>query len=114
MSSEDTLYEKHAEMCLVFTSAHRLKILDLLREGEKTVSELTGLTGLRQSNVSQHLAMMRQRGILEARREGTRLFYLIRNRKILQAFDIIREVLRERMSESGELAAAMARSKRRR
>lgn len=113
MTSDDRLYERHAALCRVFTSAPRLKILDLLREGERTVTELAGATGLRQPNVSQHLSMMRREGVLEVRREGTAVFYRIRNLKILRAFDTIREVLREQMGEEGKMAVSMARPRRR-
>ncbi len=108
MAADRRLYESHAALCAVFTSAPRLEILDLLRGGERTVSELAEETGLRQPNVSQHLALMRQKGVVATRREGTAVFYRVRNPKIFKAFDTIREVLREQLEEEGRMAVAMA------
>ena len=57
------IYMMHADMCKVFTSPVRLKILDILRNGEKSVSELVRATGLNQSNISQHLQIMKDNNI---------------------------------------------------
>jgi len=53
----------------------RLMILCLLIEGEKTVGELEARVGLRQSALSQHLAVLRRKGMVQTRREGQRIFY---------------------------------------
>jgi len=77
--------------------------LSLLRDGEKSVSELTGLTGIRQATVSQHLAVLRQRGVVSTRKEGVNIFYMIANPKIIAACNMIREVLFEQMTEMERL-----------
>ncbi|MBW8060396.1 MAG: helix-turn-helix transcriptional regulator [Solirubrobacterales bacterium] len=91
------LYERHAEMCKIFSHAARLEILNALREGEMSVGELAEHVGLRLSNVSQHLAMMRDRGVLATSREGTTVYYRVANPRMLEAFDILREVLFEQI-----------------
>ncbi|MFQ6055511.1 MAG: ArsR/SmtB family transcription factor [Methanosarcinales archaeon] len=98
------IYEMHADICQTFTSPKRLEILDLLRDGEKTVSELVELTKINQSNLSQHLSVLRQKKIVNARRDGTNIYYRISNPKIIQAFDLIREILYERLAENKKLA----------
>jgi len=98
------IYEMHADICQTFTSSKRLEILDLLRDGEKTVSELVELTKINQANLSQHLSVLRQKKIVIARRDGTNIYYSISNPKIIQAIDLIREILYERFAENEKLA----------
>jgi ArsR family transcriptional regulator len=90
----------HAQMCGVFTSPKRLEILNLLRGGEMTVGELAQHAGIRQANLSQHLGILRERGIVKTRREGVKIYYSLMNPKILKAFDIIREMLLERLART--------------
>ena len=100
---KEKLYELHASMCRVFSSAKRLEILNLLRNGELSVGKLAKLSKLPQANLSQHLGIMREKGIVKTRREGTTIYYSLANPKIINAFDIIREILLERLSENEKL-----------
>jgi len=93
------LYELHAQVCQVFTSPKRLEILNLLRNRELSVGQLAELGGIRQANLSQHLAILREKGIVRTRRNGATVYYSLANRKIIKAFDIIRELLLERLAE---------------
>ena len=88
-------YCLHSDLCKTLANAKRQQILDALRDGELTVSEVVERTGIPQANVSQHLALMRGKGILLARRDGPFVHYSVANPKILQAFDLITEVMRE-------------------
>jgi len=101
------IFEMHAEICKVFTNPKRLEIISLLRDGEKTVNELTELAGVPQANVSQHLTVLRQNDVVTTRRNGANIYYKIANPKILQAFDLMREVLLEKLSENEKLARRM-------
>lgn len=98
------IYEMHAEICKVFTSPKRLEIISLLRGGERTVNELAELAGVQQANISQHLSILRQNNVVITRKEGANTFYRIANPKILQACDLMREVLIEQLAESEKLA----------
>ena len=91
------LYEIHAEMCKVFSNSTRLEILNLLRDKERSVTELIEKTRLSQANISQHLSIMKSKGIVASNRKGKNIYYKLTNPKIIRAFDIIREVLRERL-----------------
>ncbi len=93
----------HAEMCKVFTSPVRLEILDMLRNGKKTVTELVQLIGVNQSNVSQHLQIMKDRGILRTEKKGNYVFYSIANPKISEAFGIMKEIMIDQLAESEQL-----------
>src|SRR3989338_6762365 len=97
------LYEIHAEMCKVFSNSTRLEILNLLRDKELSVTELIGRTKLSQANVSQHLSIMKSKGIVTSDRKGKNIYYKLTNPKIIKAFDIIREVLAERLRQNGKI-----------
>jgi DNA-binding transcriptional ArsR family regulator len=100
------IYQRHAELCQTLANPTRLEILSLLRNGEKRVNDLVEETGLSQTNISQHLALMRIKGLLVARREGTSIYYRIANSKIIRACELIREVLVEQAAEHAELVGA--------
>ena len=100
---EVKIFELHAAMCQTLASPVRLRILNLLRDGEKSVSELTQLLGLPQANVSQHLAVLRERNIVTTRREETSVYYKIANPKITKACNIIREALLEQLEKAEKL-----------
>jgi ArsR family transcriptional regulator len=104
-SSRPSIYSLHAEMCKVLSNPLRLRIIDVLREGEMTVSQLSGQVGTGLATVSQHLALMRNQGILASRREGNSSYYRVANPKMLQAFDILREVLFERIEAEHSLVS---------
>jgi len=97
------LYQIHAEMCKVFSNSTRLEILNLLRDKELSVTELTEKTKLSQANVSQHLSIMRSKGIVTSDRKGKSVHYRLTNPKITKAFDIIREVLAEELKKNGKM-----------
>lgn len=98
------LYKLHAEMCKVFSNSTRLEILNLLRDKEMSVTELIEKTKLSQANISQHLSIMKSKGIVTSNRKGKNIYYKLTNPKIIDAFDIIREVLSERLKMEQKLA----------
>ncbi len=91
------LYRIHAEICKVFSNPTRLEILNLLRDKERSVTELIEKTKLSQANISQHLSIMKSKGIVTSNRKGKNIYYQLTTPKIIKAFDIIREVLAERL-----------------
>ena len=93
----------HAEICRTLGSTVRIEILTALRDGEKTVTELAETLGLRQANVSQHLAVLRQRRVVTTRKNGTNIHYRVANPKIIQAVELMRQVLVEQLRETEEL-----------
>ncbi len=99
-----TIYNLQAEVSKTMAHPLRLAILHSLKDGEKTVNNLTEITGAGQSNVSQHLALMRQRDIVRTRKEGSNIYYRVASPKISKACDMVREVLLEQLSQKQELA----------
>jgi ArsR family transcriptional regulator len=89
-AQQDRLFEFQAAICKTFTNPWRLRIVDALGEGELTVSQLVEALGIPKSNVSQHLGIMREKGIVEFRREGGHVYYWLSNPKILLACRIMR------------------------
>jgi ArsR family transcriptional regulator len=74
-----------------------------LRQGELSVGELASKLQLREANISQHLSLMRKHGILASRRDGLNIYYRLAQPKVIQAFDIMREVLLEQLAERAEM-----------
>lgn len=104
---EHRLYELHAELCKALSHPVRLMVVNALRENESSVSRLAAQIGVPVPSLSQHLAVMRQRGIVLTRRKGNEVHYRIANPKMLRAFDALREALREQLVASGGLARAL-------
>jgi len=77
--------------------------LNLLRDRELSVGQLVKKVNIRQANLSQHLSIMREKGIVNTRRVGVTIYYSLANPKIIKAFDIIREMLFEKMDASEKL-----------
>ena len=107
--SDQQLYELHASICQTLANPKRLEIIAHLRDGEKTVTELMEVMQISQANLSQHLGLMRQKGIVIARREGLNIYYRLSNPKIIQACDLMRQVLLENL-ESGAVLVGTARA----
>jgi ArsR family transcriptional regulator len=77
----------------------RLRIVDLLREGERSVSDLQASMELEGSAVSQHLMILRARQIVEPRRDGANVYYRVRHPAIFTMLDAGREVFADRLAE---------------
>lgn len=93
--------ELHAQICKGLADPKRLLILNALRGGERSVNDLCDELDLPQANVSQHLAVLRERGLASTRRDGQRIFYSVSSPKIIQAMDLLREVMREHSTAVG-------------
>jgi DNA-binding transcriptional ArsR family regulator len=98
------LYILHASICHTLANPKRLEIIDQLRTGEMPVTDLAIALEISQANLSQHLAIMRQKGIVTTRRVGLNVFYRLNNPKIIQACDLMRQVLLEHLEAGAELA----------
>lgn len=102
-------YRRHAEMCGAFAHPLRLELLQLLHErGEATVSDLAEATGMRMANLSQHLAIMRSTNMVLSRKEGVSVYYRLSDPRIIQAFDLITQVLLDQMAREEDLRREFA------
>jgi len=94
-------------MCKVFSHPLRLQILNTLRDEEMSVSALADRLAVAIGNLSQHLNMMKHRRVLLTRKDGNIVYYRLANPKILDAFDLIREILLEQMQREGAIVQQM-------
>lgn len=96
----DEYYEAHADFCSTCGNAKRLKILDVLGSGEAyTVSELAERTGIAQSTLSQHLKLMRDRGVLSRTKDGVHNYYRVTDMRIIEGIELVREVVEEQLEK---------------
>ena len=93
-------------MCKALNDAKRLTVLYALREGPHTVGELCEILGAPQSNTSQHLAVLRNRGLVDTERDGNAVRYSLRHQKILEAIDVLREVMSDEVARQHALRHA--------
>lgn len=106
----DEIYQLHAQICRALADPKRLLIINELREGEKSVGELVAALGLSQANVSQHLGVLREKLLVTPRRDGTTIYYSLPNPKVVQAFDLLREVMADLLAEQAARNEALTRS----
>jgi ArsR family transcriptional regulator len=89
----------------------RIKILEMLREGEKCVCEMLPFLHLEQPNVSQHLAILRNSGIVEAEKRGPSVFYRLKNEKLAQILALLDQIILEELKESQKVLKELRRVK---
>jgi ArsR family transcriptional regulator, virulence genes transcriptional regulator len=97
------IFEMQARVCKVLANPKRLEILCTLEDGELAVSEIVTKTEIGKANLSQHLSLMKEAGILNSRREGQRIYYRIANPKVTTACSLMKEVLIERIEFRNKL-----------
>ena len=105
--SEMQLFKLQAEICRTLAEPKRLAIIHHLREGEMSVGQLAYNLRLPQANVSQHLSMLRERGLVATRREGTTIHYSLTSPKIGEACDLVQGVLTEQLANNRVLANSL-------
>ncbi|MBE9129980.1 MULTISPECIES: ArsR/SmtB family transcription factor [unclassified Coleofasciculus] len=88
-----------SEYFSILSEPMRLRILNLLREGEKCVQELVEATATSQANVSKHLKVMLQAGILSRRSEGTSAYYKVEDQLIFELCNLVCDRLATRIEQ---------------
>src|SRR5512135_2912449 len=101
----EKLYELQADICKIFSNAKRMEIINVLKDKERSASDLIEETGLSKANLSQHMSVLRSKGVVLARREGLNIFYRISNPKIIEACNLMREVLLDQLQEKGKMVS---------
>jgi ArsR family transcriptional regulator len=94
-------------VCKIFANAKRLEIINSLKDRETSANELLGKIGLSKANLSQHMAILKAKGVVLTRREGVNMYYRIANPKIIQACNLMREVLEEQFQEKGRIVRSL-------
>ncbi|HQT93312.1 MAG TPA: metalloregulator ArsR/SmtB family transcription factor [Thermoanaerobaculaceae bacterium] len=76
-TESEQLLERIADRLKAMADPMRLRILHVLQDGERCVTDILGIVGGSQANVSKHLSVLRRVGLVECRREGVNMFYRI-------------------------------------
>ncbi len=98
-----TILELHARVCKTMAHPVRLALLNAMRDGERSVGELAEAAGVAQPIASQHLATLRGEGLVNHQRHGQEVHYSIAHPKMIEACDLLREVLFDRLRGQNEL-----------
>ena len=97
----------HAQMCQGLADPTRILILYFLADGPRYVTELAEMLNASQPTASRHLKILRERGLVTATREGNSVYYALRDRRIVQALDLLRAVMADTLAERAGLAEAI-------
>lgn len=106
------VYELKATLFRVLGHPARVRILELLREGERSVGALQAELGLDSSGTSQHLGALRRIGLVAARREGTNVFYSVDDERVFELLTAGREIITRRLASEQSLLQALKREAR--
>jgi ArsR family transcriptional regulator len=93
----------HANLCSALADTNRLLILYALAEGPHNVGELTRHLGVPQPTTSRHLKTLRERGLVFAERQGSTVIYSLADKRLIEALDLLRTVLRDRIARRATL-----------
>jgi ArsR family transcriptional regulator len=104
---QQEINQLHAEICQGLADPTRIFLLYTLDEGPQRVTDIAEALGLPQSTVSHHLKVLRERGLVTAEREGTAAYYSLADRRVIEALDILRQVLADRLARRAELMGDM-------
>lgn len=96
----------HANICDALADPKRIALLYALHDGAATVNQLAEMLDVPQANISRHLKILRERRLVQARRDGMNVYYSLTNSKVLNALDLLREVLNENLAYGAQLAQA--------
>jgi ArsR family transcriptional regulator len=87
------IHRVKAESFRVLGHPVRVRTLELLRDGERSVGALQAALEMDSSGTSQHLGTLRRQGVLESRRDGTSVYYRVKDPRIFQLLEVARQIL---------------------
>jgi len=104
---EERILELKAEVLKVLAQPTRLKILELLRNGEKCICEIVPAINGEQSNISKHISLLQKSHLVTTRKDGVKVMVKVNDPKIYEILDSINIILRNRMSEQSRLIRSL-------
>jgi ArsR family transcriptional regulator len=104
---ESEITQLHAEICGGLADANRILILYTLSQSPRNVTELCKELNMPQPLVSRHLKVLRERGMVITKRQGTNIQYILADERLIQALDLLRAVMRDGLAKRAELAEAI-------
>ena len=102
-SKKRLLFQKQAQVAQAIAHPLRLEIIDFLKDGEQCVCDIAEQIGAERSNVSRHLSVMVNAGVLEYRKEGLKVIYRLKCPCILDFFSCITGVLKQQAKDDREI-----------
>lgn len=102
---KDYLYEQFARVGKAISNPHRLELLELLAQGERTVEELAQQSALSVANASQHLQALRRAQLVQVRREGLHAFYRLTSDEVIRLCHAMRALATQQFAEIDRLVA---------
>ena len=97
LDEENKSLNLQAELCQSLTHPFRLKILQILQDGEKNVSDIKTLTQKPQPYISQHLKVLRDKGAVTTRREANEVYYSLADARILEICELVADLIAKKM-----------------
>ena len=104
---EERVLELKAEILKALAQPTRLKILELLRNGERCTCEIVPAINGEQSNISRHISLMQKSHLVTTRKDGVRVMVKVRDPRIFEILDRISTILKNRMSEQSRLIKSL-------
>jgi ArsR family transcriptional regulator len=95
------IFKLHSQLLKAISHPKRIEIIHLLREKELCVNEILEMLGLPQANLSQHLMILRNAGVVKTRKKGKQIYYKLAHKNFIKASDLLREVLIKRYEDTG-------------
>lgn len=95
-----SIFELHASICKTLANPKRLEILDALREKELTASQLLKKIKTSKANLSQHMKILAEKGVVVSHKAGLNVFYRLSDRKITEACELMRQVLIKNLEQN--------------
>jgi ArsR family transcriptional regulator len=100
---ENEVVQLHAEICAGLADPSRIMILYALSDGPHSVTEICNALEMPQPSVSRHLKVLRERRMVTTERQGTIVNYSLADRRLIEALDLLRAVLRDGLAKRAEL-----------
>ena len=107
-SMEERLLELKAEVLKVLAQPTRLKILELLRNGERCICEIVPAINGEQSNISKHISLMQKSNLVTTRKDGVKVMVKVKDPKIFEILDSVSLLLKKQIQETGKLIQKFA------
>jgi ArsR family transcriptional regulator len=102
------IIQLEADFCAALSEPTRIFILYALNERSLNVTEITNELGIPQPTTSRHLKVLRERGLVYTERQGTAITYHLADQRVIQALDLLRAAMRDRMTQRANLVKELA------
>ena len=100
---QQEISQLEADFCFALSDPTRILMLYALDEKPLNVTELTNELNIPQPTTSRHLKVLRERGLVQATRQGTTITYQLSDKRLIQALDLLRSVMRDRLNQQANL-----------